>query len=220
MEAPTCIIVANGDVSRSDLSRIDPTTVTVVACDGAVWACLDHGTSPHAVVGDLDSINEPGRKEVLPSDVQVIHMPDQSTTDLAKAMAWADAEGHRSLLVLGATGGDLQHEWGNMLACAASSLDICVVDSRGTRQFLSRGTHHRLFVGHRASCSLMAVHDVGGLTLTGAEFELDHATLRTGSQGVHNVACDDSVSLSYATGRLALVTDSIAFFPPEDADGA
>jgi len=66
----------------------------------------------------------------------------------------------------------------------------------------------------------MAVHDVGGLTLTGAEFELDHATLRTGSKGVHNVACDDSVTLSYATGRLAVVADSIAFFSPEDADEA
>jgi len=220
MEAPTCAIVANGDVTRSDLSRIAPTNMTVVACDGAVWACLDHGTCPHAVVGDLDSINESERKEVLPSGVEVIHMPDQSANDLAKALAWAEAAGHRSLLVLGATGGDLQHEWGNMMACAASALDICVLDGRGARQFLSRGAQHRLGVRHRASFSLMAVHDVGGLTLTGAEFELDHATLRTGSKGVHNVACDDSVTLSYATGRSAVVADSIAFFSPEDADEA
>lgn len=210
MEAPTCAVVANGDLRPEDLNRIDPNKMMVVACDGAVWSCLQHGMTPDAVVGDLDSIDEAGRREALPPNMQVLHLPDQTTNDLAKALAWAKTQGHRSLLVVGATGGDLQHEWANMLACAAMAGDVAVVDGRGARQFLSAGMQHHLRVGHRATFSLMAIHDVEGLTLSGAEFELNNATLLTGSRGVHNVALGDTVTLRYATGSLVLVTDALA----------
>ena len=210
MEAPTCAVVANGDLRPEDLNRIDPNKMMVVACDGAVWTCLQHGMTPDAVVGDLDSIDEAGRREALPPTMEVLHLPDQTTNDLTKAMAWAKTQGHRSLLVVGATGGDLQHEWANMLACAAMADDVAVVDGRGARQFLSAGMQHHLRVGHRATFSLMAIHDVEGLTLSGAEFELNNATLRTGSRGVHNVALGDTVTLRYATGSLVLVTDALA----------
>ena len=210
MKAPTCAVVANGDLRPEDLNLIDPNKMMVVACDGAVWPCLQHGMTPDAVVGDLDSIDEAGRREALPPNIQVLHLPDQTTNDLAKAMAWAKTQGHRSLLVVGATGGDLQHEWANMLACAAMADDVAVVDWRGTRQFLSAGMQHHLRVGHRATFSLMAIHDVEGLTLSGAGFELNNATLRTGSRGVHNVALGDTVTLRYATGSLVLVTDALA----------
>lgn len=210
MEAPTCAVVANGDLRPEDLNLIEPNSMMVVACDGAVWPCLQHGIAPDAIVGDLDSIDEAGSREALPPNLQVLHLPDQTKNDLAKAMAWAKSQGHRSLLVVGATGGDLQHEWANMLACAAISDDVTVVDGRGARRFLSAGTQHDLRVGHRATFSLMAVHDVEGLTLGGAEFELDNATLRTGSMGVHNVALGDTVTLRYSTGSLVLVTDSLA----------
>lgn len=210
MEAPTCAVVANGDLRPEDLNLIEPNSMMVVACDGAVWPCLRHGMTPNAVVGDLDSIEEEGGRKALPSDMQVMHIPDQTENDLAKAMAWAKAQGHRALLVVGATGGDLQHEWANMLACAAISADVTVIDRRGTRRFLTAGTQYHLQVGDRAAFSLMAVHDVEGLTLDGAKFELNNATLRTGSRGVHNVALGDTITLQYAAGHLVLLTDSMA----------
>jgi len=216
MEAPTCAVVANGDLRPEDLNLIEPNSMMVVACDGAVWPCLQHGMAPDAVVGDLDSIDEAGRREALPSDMQVLHIPDQTKNDLAKAMGWAKTQGHRSLLVVGATGGDLQHEWANMLACAAIAADVTVVDGRGARRFLSAGMQHQLRIGPGATFSLMAVHDVAGLTLRGAKFELNDATLPTGSRGVHNVTLGDTITLHYATGHLVLVTDSRAI-TTEDA---
>ena len=75
-------LVVNGEFPKkpSIIEKIKESKV-IIATDGAANLLSEHGINPHYVIGDLDSINND-------NDYNVIETPDQSKTDLEKALDW------------------------------------------------------------------------------------------------------------------------------------
>lgn len=204
MEEPTCLVVCNGPWPMPSIlaMALDGPNI-VVACDGAVVSCMEHGVQVNAVIGDFDSLNQ----DILSSldNMEVLERPEQESNDLSKALSYAVEQGHTSVRVVGATGGDMEHEWANMLECAHHAIDIEVVDERGRFCFLAPNVSHAIRVVPQQSFSLMALVSVDGLNLTGASYPLTNDQLEMGSRGLHNMATSDTVKLDYGSGRLMLV---------------
>ena len=206
VEGQNVLIFTAGEwVEEASIKPLLATSDFVVACDGALQSCIRHTIQPDLVIGDFDSV--PGN--VLNAYVEAggltQHVGDQSQNDLAKALQWIGGAGPTSCTVIGATGGDPQQEWANMLTCASQDFDITCLSKSVTYRFMMPGIHYSIDIKRGAEFSLFALPEARNIHLNGAMFELNGGVLKMGSEGLHNVAKADRLSINYESGRLALL---------------
>ena len=127
------VILANGDFPKKGGAawKLLAEATRVVCCDGATDAYRRRFRRwPDVIVGDLDSIVgglrrsgtdrrpsaggavRPGPHAGQPS--VCVHIPDQDTNDLEKAMAYCAKQGWRDPVIVGATGKREDHTLGNV----------------------------------------------------------------------------------------------------------
>jgi thiamine pyrophosphokinase len=189
------------DVVRALVKRAD----VVFACDGALTKCLDQGIRPKTVIGDMDSVEHEVLENHRTSGGHVEVQTSQETNDLEKALAMVEDGGFEMCTVVGATGGDPQHEWANLMACAGSELDITCEGLDHVYRFIKSGEPCSIDLEVGSEFSLFAMPEAHEIHLSGARFELKGSSMTLGSQGVHNVATSPSVELSFTHGRLMLL---------------
>ncbi|OYT10917.1 MAG: thiamine diphosphokinase [Bacteroidetes bacterium 4572_112] len=112
MDSNSTIILANGTFPQTDklLSILD-SAKQIICCDGAVNKLVASGREPSVIIGDLDSADENIKQQY--SD-KLIHIKDQYTNDLTKAVNWSLAQGIKSLIIMGATGEREDHTIANI----------------------------------------------------------------------------------------------------------
>lgn len=106
------LILADGLFpEKEEVRRLIAESPFVICCDGAAQKLIDFGRTPDFVVGDLDS---------LPTSIQMtlgdrlIHIPDQDSNDLTKAVQLAISKGWKKILITGATGLREDHTLANI----------------------------------------------------------------------------------------------------------
>ena len=105
------VIVAAGDFPRKGgvAWKMLAAATRVVACDSAADAYRRAFRKwPDVIIGDLDStvLSAPSRTGAAregTSSTEVIHISDQDTNDLEKAMAYCAQQGWRNPVIVGAT---------------------------------------------------------------------------------------------------------------------
>lgn len=78
-------LIGGGEVRAQDLVLAVALAPVVVAADSGADRALAAGILPQAVLGDLDSISDPGRAAIPPDRLHRI--PEQETTDFEKALS-------------------------------------------------------------------------------------------------------------------------------------
>lgn len=107
------IILAAGDFpTRPALLSMLWASARVVCCDSAAEAFIAHfGHKPWRIVGDLDSISAKLREACAEITV---HIAEQETNDLSKAVHFVRSQGLSRITILGATGRREDHTLGNI----------------------------------------------------------------------------------------------------------
>jgi thiamine pyrophosphokinase len=86
---------------------------TVIAADGSAWQLLERGIVPHLIVGDLDSLQRlPNPEQAFPQS-EILHIPDQDSTDFEKALRIGLDRGIAEFVIVGMHGGELDHTLNN-----------------------------------------------------------------------------------------------------------
>lgn len=98
-------LVGGSDLAPELLNILQSITEFFVAVDGGVDHLRDFGLRPAAIFGDLDSISDDSRIEFAP---QLIHITEEDTTDLEKAIARIAAP---VIVGAGFLGGRLDHSF-------------------------------------------------------------------------------------------------------------
>ncbi|KGJ03728.1 thiamine pyrophosphokinase [Paracoccus halophilus] len=101
-------LIGGAPLSRDDLDLALAIAPVVAAADGGADTALDHGLTPRAVWGDLDSISDRARAEIPPSILH--HVSEQEATDFEKCLSRIDAP---LILAIGFSGARQDH----FLAC-------------------------------------------------------------------------------------------------------
>ena len=206
MQATYDLVFASGawveDPRIGDLCR---GATRIVARDGALQRCLGAEVMPSLVMGDMDSVDPEALKTFTATGGEVVRLFDQNSSDLAKALGWLKQNGGGRCIVVGATGGDPQHEWANLLSCAASNMDVGCESTTQMYRFLQPDMSYSIEIEKGTEFSLFALPEARGINLFGAVYPLTDATLEMGSQGLHNVAEDERIELNFKQGRLMLV---------------
>jgi len=186
------VVVAHGDVLPSDRDVIGEKDF-VVAADGGALALERWKFMPHLVVGDMDSLGDPGVERFERKGIPVKKFPaTKDESDLELAVAQAIAAGATEIVLLGALGGErLDHETANLLLLADPDYDGVRIEARrGALRVRAVGGKGSLALAGpvEALVTLIPVNgDAEGVTTEGLRYPLRDETLRFGrARGLSN----------------------------------
>jgi len=162
-DAPV-LLVGNGPIDEGAVALVRPHCGAVVAADGGLKAALSHGLHPEAVIGDMDSC--PADVEQM-SDIKIIEISDQNTTDFEKCLGLLMAP---LILGLGFLGGRLDHELAALNALMRSPQNVVLIGDTDLVFRLPKTTHISLPLGTRFSTFPMA--KVSGVSSQGLAWPL------------------------------------------------
>lgn len=108
----------------------------IIAVDGGLAALSKLRLKPDAIVGDFDTVSEDVLAEYKNSPDRItweIHKPEKDETDTELALNTAIDLGCSRLVLLGATGGRMDHFIGNLhllYACLKKGVEAAIVDEK------------------------------------------------------------------------------------------
>lgn len=168
------IILAAGDFPRKGGTawKLLATAKRVVCCDGAANEYHCHFRKwPSIIIGDLDSISRPRH---IPDSCSLIHVSDQDTNDLEKALAYCAKQGWRNPVVVGATGKREDHTLGNVFRALDYGCEI--VTDTGRFVPVCGGASFKVRKG--TAVSIFAPDPKTRMTSKGLEWTLDDVKFR------------------------------------------
>jgi len=169
----------------------------VIGADGGGERLLAAGIEPDVVVGDLDSLSAVAQKQF--SD-RLVRDSAPDSSDLEKAVAWARTEGADDIVVIGWSGGRLDH---TLAALALAFEGVQLHDDRFLVTAVAGSAEITAQPG--TLFSLMALPEAV-VSVGGARWNLEQESLTMGARGMHNeVAAGGRVQVECHTGKLLLL---------------
>ena len=209
-----CLIITGGPIdlgfARSYLSGegFD----RVIAVDRGLNAASALGIVPDVIVGDFDSADPAAladfrRREHI---VWEVHQPEKDDTDTELAIKRAAAMGAGYIVLLGATGGRLDHLLGNihlLYPCLQRGVEACILDP-GNKLYLIDGERRfkRREVWGTYISFLPLTEEVKGITLRGFKYPLTDKDIAIGtSLCISNELAADEAVITLQDGVLIVV---------------
>ena len=184
----------------------------VIAADKGLDTCVRAGIVPDIVLGDYDSTGMRGRiDEMRQSGAYVeVYPAEKDFTDTEAAVMCALRKGAEEIVILGATGGRLDHFLANLDLCLIPlrrGVKCTIADERNEIMLLDSGITLRSEYTAGRYVSLLPFTDhVCGVTLTGMKYPLSDAWLVRGSSlGVSNEVTGETAGIDFTEGILVLV---------------
>lgn len=202
----TVLIFAGGEPLTSHLADDLPRGDLVVAADGGYDAAVDLGYRVDVLVGDFDSISTTD----IPDHVIVERHPaDKDATDLELALTLVARETPSRIVVIGASGGRLDHELAvAALLCSDRWAEIDEIDWLSNRGSAHVVRQRRIVHGDVGSVlTLLPMHgDAVGVRTKGLRWQLNGETLTAGAtRGVSNLMDGPIADIQLDSGCLLAV---------------
>ena len=198
------LILANGRPPKKRLLRsLLKETNFFVCADGGANTAASLGLKPNLIIGDLDSIR--GRAIRKFSRVPARRINDQNSTDLEKAITYLVRKGFKDIIVIGATGGRLDHAVGNLsvLAKFSKAARTKFVDDEAEVSYIGNEFHFEAPKG--TIVSLIPLSLCEGIVTKGLKWELRNETLELGfREGTSNKVVSSPVHIRVRRGDLLL----------------
>lgn len=205
------VIFVNGEVNDyAALARWLRPGDYLIGADGGTRHMLALGLRPDVVVGDLDSLPQADIDRLAAAGVAMERHPvAKDQTDLEIAVERGLRDGATEILLLGALGGRLDQTLANLLLLAQREwpAPIRLAEGQQIAQVMRGGDRLVLHeaIGNTVSAIPLSPQ-VTGITYTGLEYPLEHATLAMGStRGVSNVIAHSPATITIDSGLLLIV---------------
>ena len=189
------VIIANGDFVYTDrIKKQIESADRIVCADGGANNLVDIDITPDLILGDLDSILPDTLKRF--KGVEVIKDTDQFSTDTMKVINYELSQGVDELILLGATGGRIDHTLANLslLTRYADLVKLSIIDSFSDILFIKDSISFESLIGRKLS--LMALGGNSSLTTKGLKWELNEDSLLFSPFGVSNEVAFSPVTIA------------------------
>lgn len=171
----------------------------IFCTDGAYHYLHENGIKPDVVSGDFDSLNT---KEI-PSDIQVIVMPDQNYTDFEKALELISTMDFQEVYIYGSSGMEHDHFLGNLSSGLKfkDKLTLMFFDDFSYYFFAEKKTVLEGYLGRIISLYPFPV--AKKITTQGLLYGLNKEDLDLSNRiGIRNRATEDNITITYEEGVL------------------
>ncbi len=221
MKTRDYVIVANGNFLVREIILEATKDKIIVALDGAAGKLNRLGIKPHVILGDFDSLTEADKNYFGISkqadkpyhgnhNITVVPAKDQKYTDFVKAIRYCDEVGAKSINVICAAGGLLDHYEGALRALRTEynkSRPMLFHTAQQTIQFAKNETV--TIPGEIGEgCGVLAFPE-GSITSTGLEYEMEAFPLKFGySESTRN-------SLQTSPAKIIVQGEALVVMPPQ-----
>lgn len=198
------LIIANGTLPSPRVIRILAAKADLIVCaDGGANGARKLGIRPDVILGDFDSISRSTRQYFR--TVPLVFIEDQNSTDMEKAIDFCIKRRIKSVDVVGATGGRIDHTTGN-LGCFkkfGKKIDLRFIDVIGVLTRIDRVVRLSTTIGEKLS--LIPLERCSGVSTRHLKYPLRKAVLELGvREGISNEATASTVEVSVKRGTLLL----------------
>ncbi len=169
----------------------------ICVTDGAYDYLKAHAVTPNFISGDFDSVKD------FPSNIEVIHTPNQDLTDFDKILKIIFDRGYTNIHVYGASGREQDHFLGNLHTAIhwKSNLNLTFFDNYGY-YFLAK-SFTELSGCNGKTVSLVPLPNATNVVTKGLQYPLNNESLKFGHRiGTRNKAIAEHISVSYDNGIL------------------
>ena len=198
----TALVLANGKPPRKALLQSMRKQAEFFVCaDGGANSAALLGERPDFIIGDLDSIKASTVRKF--KSVKTHRVADQNSTDLEKALHWLIRRGYNEIIVLGATGGRVDHLAGNLSALGKFSrtASIRFIDDAGV--MIPVGSSITFDTEPGTVVSLIPLSRCEGIVTEGLKWKLWNGMLELGvREGTSNVVKSSPVTINVRRGTL------------------
>lgn len=205
------LIIANGPFLAKETILKNAENKITIALDGAANKLIQLDIQPDIVLGDFDSIDS---RLLNHPTIQFISLPDQNYTDLQKGIRYCDANGAKSITILCASGGRMDHHE-NALRCLRTEYKkerlMLLHTEQQTLRFVK---DEELFIEGNIGdkCGILA-YPAGRFSSRGLEFDVTDFELVFGfADSTSNVLKETRAWIS-VTGEALIVMPLANVFP-------
>ena len=197
-----CYLIGAGDF-YGQITRCDDDFI--IAADGGYDSLIRHGYTPDLLIGDFDSL-----KSDIPEGVRTIRHPkEKDETDMFLAYGEGVRLGYTEFVMLGATGGRLDHTYANISLLQYGKErghNITVIDENGIILCL-KNESITLSGNSGDTFSVFAIGgEARGVSIKGAKYEAENVTLSPAFPlGVSNEFTDTDAHISILDGVLLVI---------------
>ncbi|MDN4523465.1 thiamine diphosphokinase [Fictibacillus fluitans] len=206
------IIVAGGpEEKHPDFSCFPVKDSIWVGVDRGVYHLLKKGIKPHYAFGDFDSLNSSEKEWMSSYELPLFEYDsEKDKTDLELALEWAVAEQPERILLVGATGGRLDHELANiqlLLMGLEHRVPIEILDCQNSISLRAPGTYEAVNEREYPYLSFLPFNGpVAGFSLYGFKYPLKNQHLAMGSTlCISNELVNKSGTYSFSDGILMFI---------------
>jgi thiamine pyrophosphokinase len=195
------VIVANGQgFSNTIFTQKVKEADCIIAADGGIYNCISNGVFPNYVIGDIDSFEN--IMDLVTQKTKVIHIDDQDTTDMQKALSFSKSLNPDSVDIFCSFGKRTDHSLGNIFILNNyDGMTIYMYDENGMFRMLKPGIHYfKNKVG--ITVSLFCIDRVKNIELNGFKYPLKQPTIGPAFFGVSNEISDKNAYVKFSEGRL------------------
>lgn len=208
------VLVAGGP--EADLASIEEfvkESVCWIGIDRGTLYLLNRGIKPEVAFGDFDSVAESEWQQIQQEVKHIREFPSvKNETDLELALQWVLKQQPEEVIILGATGGRLDHFFGTVSLLMnsfiiSSKAKIEIVDQVNRLSVYRPGEHAILRDERYKYVSFFSLSErVTGFSLKGFKYPLDNHTIESGSTlYVSNELVGESGTFSFAKGILMVI---------------
>ncbi|PKL79644.1 MAG: thiamine diphosphokinase [Ignavibacteriae bacterium HGW-Ignavibacteriae-4] len=203
-------ICLNGEIPSKEIFDLLG-EIPLIAADGAYNALNRLEIHPMAIVGDMDSV------EYMHDDAQTsfVKIDSQETNDFEKCIEYIADKGYENILIVGFTGGLLEHAMNNtsILMKYSNKYDFTIYHE-GRYSFLVENSSR--FQAEKGEIISLIPYPIVKLTTKNLYWELNDELLELGTrEGARNIATSDSFSLEIHSGKCFVFIDSRLPLCPE-----
>ncbi|MCA1023327.1 thiamine diphosphokinase [Halobacillus litoralis] len=212
------IVVGGGPKSYiPSLQRWAEEDVEWIGADQGAEVLVEAGISPHAAIGDFDSVSERSYQKIKEQALELHTYPDEKDeTDLELAIKEALNRKAEHIVLLGVTGGRMDHSQANiqlLYPLMEKGIKAVIVDHQNQIEMAASGSHKIEEDPQYPYLSFLPVTlEVKELTLNGFYYPLSRAHLPFGSTlCISNRLVEDTGTFSFESGILLVIrsTDSM-----------
>lgn len=201
-EIKKCVIISGAP--ENDISYYNEHIADryVICADSGYIKCLSAGIKPDLIIADFDSSPRPDIEcEIITLNVR------KDYTDTFHCVLEAIDRGYHDIIILGGIGSRLDHTYSNILSVnyAFENNVSCALISKNCKITIESGCV-KIKKGKYKYFSLFPLfEECVGLSIKGAEYELDHANLLPSNQLTQsNAFKDDLVTIDIKKGKIIL----------------
>ena len=213
MDETTVLLFANGEMTPGPALRRALESCQspwVICADGGALHARALGLTPHAIIGDFDSLSETDVAAFAAAGAQIMrHPPEKDQTDLELALHFCCELGAKRLWILGGLGGRFDQTMANILLLSLPALRdmrIDFVDGAQTIRLLSPGAHNIMGAPGDTLSLIPLLGAAEGISTRNLQYALADGRLDMGpARGISNVLLADRAEVEFRAGLLLMV---------------